>query len=172
MRREKSVTKNLELKLVDWQNSVDSNAVVSMLQSYALHPMGGAEPLSEYAIKNLPTAMAATPGAFSVIAWLVDYNGAHQAVGLANCFTALSTFACKPLINIHDLYVDVIARGQGTGQKLLAFVEAEAKERGCCKVTLEVLTGNTNAMDAYERFERYKMNDSTGHALFMHKEIN
>ena len=167
------MTKTLEFKLADWHNPVDSNAVVSMLQSYALHPMGGAVPLSDYAVKNLPTAMAATPGAFSVIVWLVDDNGAHQAVGLANCFTALSTFACKPLINIHDLYVDDIARGQGTGQKLLAFVEAEAKSRGCCKVTLEVLTGNTNALHAYERygFERYKMNDSTGHALFMHKKI-
>ena len=167
------MTKTLELKLADWQNSVDNNAVVSMLQSYALHPMGGAEPLCEYAVKHLPTAMAVTPGAFSVIAWLVDDEGATQAAGLANCFTGFSTFACKPLINIHDLYVKDVARGQGTGQKLLAFVEAEAKERGCCKVTLEVLTGNSNAVQAYERFgfERYKLDDSTGHALFMHKKI-
>ena len=136
--------------------------------------MGGGEPLADYAVANLPTVMAATPGAFSVIAWLVDNIGEHQAAALANCFTALSTFACKPLINIHDLYVDDIARGQGTGQKLLAFVEAEARKRGCCKVTLEVLTGNTYALHAYERFgfELYTLDDRTGHALFMHKKLS
>jgi ribosomal protein S18 acetylase RimI-like enzyme len=85
----------------------------------------------------------------------------------------MSTFACKPLINIHDLYVDTVARGQGTGQGLLEFVQARARERGCCKVTLEVLSGNTKALEAYIRFgfEHYTLDDKTGNALFMHKSV-
>jgi len=44
----------LELSLADWSNETDSDAVVSLLQAYALHPMGGAEPLAEYVVHNLP----------------------------------------------------------------------------------------------------------------------
>ena len=163
----------LESSLADWSNQHDCNTVVSLLQAYALHPMGGGEALTEYAAKNLPAAMAAMPGAFAVIAWHCVEGQERKAVGLANCFTTLSTFACKPLINIHDLYVADSARGCGTGQALLGFVEEQARFRGCCKVTLEVLTGNTHAIGAYERFgfERYTLDESTGHALFMHKKL-
>jgi len=167
------MTSTIEYALADWQIPDDCLAVVTMLQRYALHPMGGAEPLGDYAVENLPKVMAATPGAFSVLAWQADENGSRQAVGLANCFTGMSTFACKPLINIHDLFVDNLARGQGTGQALLAFVEAQARSRGCCKVTLEVLSGNATAKDAYIRFgfEPYTLDDKTGHALFMQKSL-
>lgn len=159
--------------LADWNKQEDCEAVVSLLQAYALHPMGGAEPLSDYAVKNLPQSIAQMPGAFSVLAWYTDDNGARTAVALANCFTTLSTFACKPLINIHDLYVTEAVRGKGTGQAILGFIEKEARSRGCCKVTLEVLTGNTQATSAYERFGfvPYELDNKTGHALFMHKSI-
>lgn len=164
----------LEFTLADWSSRIDCNAVVSQLQAYALHPMGGAEPLSQYAAQNLPAAMAATPGAFSVLGWLVREGSERKPAALANCFTSLSTFACKPLINIHDLYVDDAARGRGAGQALLDFVEQQAIVRGCCKVTLEVLTGNKQAIRAYERFGfvPYELDETTGHALFMHKKLH
>lgn len=165
---------HLEFSLADWNNSSDCDTVVALLQAYALHPMGGAEPLSDYAVQNLPQAMAATPGAFSVIGWHVGDDNHRRPVALANCFSTLSTFACAPLINVHDLYVDDSARGQGTGQALLGFVEQEARSRGCCKVTLEVLQGNVNAKSSYERFGfvPYTLDDKTGHALFMHKKLD
>ena len=167
------MNKNLECSLADWNVPADCEAVVSLLQSYALHPMGGESALSDYAAKNLPSAMAATPGAFSVIGWHMQDDNDRTPVALANCFTTLSTFACKPLINIHDLYIDELARGQQAGQAMLGFVEQLAKERGCCKVTLEVLTGNLVAIKAYERFgfTNYTLDDTHGHAVFMHKNI-
>lgn len=163
----------IDFALADWSNRGDCMAVVQLLQAYAMHPMGGAEPLSDYACQNLPDAMATMSGAFSVIGWQAGSDGAKQAVALANCFTALSTFACQPLINIHDLYVDDVARGKGTGQGLLDFVEKEARKRKCCKITLEVLSGNDVALKAYESFgfEKYTMDDKSGHALFMHKKF-
>lgn len=168
------MSNTIEFALADWTEPSDCDAVVSLLQAYALHPMGGAEPLSDYASSNLPSAMSVTPGAFSVIGWHHAQNGERKPAALANCFTTLSTFACKPLVNIHDLYVDDIARGQGTGQAMLAFIEEQARARGCCKVTLEVLTGNAYAKEAYERFgfQPYTLDDSTGHALFMHKKLS
>lgn len=41
---------------------------------------------------------------------------AHQT---ANCFESFSTFACKPLINIHDFIVLEKYKGNGISQKIL-----------------------------------------------------
>lgn len=159
----------VEFSLADWNDAADCAAVVDLLDAYAQDPMGGGTPLSDHARKHLPSAMAATPGAFSVIGRL-----GGRPVALANCFTTLSTFACKPLVNIHDLAVVADARGGGVGQKLLSFIEAEARRMGCCKVTLEVLTGNTRALRSYERFgfTAYTLDESTGHAIFLQKPIH
>jgi len=77
------------------------------------------------------------------------------------------------LINIHDLAVIPEARGQGVGQQMLAFVEREANARGACKITLEVLTGNDTARRSYERFgfAAYKLDDTSGHAVFLQKML-
>lgn len=159
---------NVKFTLAQWDEPEDCAAVLHLLDDYARDPMGGGTPLSQHAHDNLPQAMAAMPGAFSVIGRIDD-----KPVALANCFTTLSTFACKPLINIHDLAVIADARGGGVGQKLLAFIEAEAKRRGCCKVTLEVLTGNTRARRSYERFgfTPYTLDESTGHAVLLQKVL-
>ena len=156
----------LEIRLADWSNPEDGLTVVNLLDSYAQDPMGGAAPLSEFSKKNLPRAMAVTPGAFSVI----GFQG-ETPVALANCFTTLSTFACKPIINIHDLAVVSHSRGSGVGQQMLAFVEEHARIVGACKITLEVLTGNDRARRSYARFgfEAYTLDDTTGHALFLQK---
>ena len=162
------MTATVQIRLADFTDAEDANTVVQLLEGYALDPMGGAEPLSQYAKDNLARVMRETPGAFSVIGFV----GADP-VALANCFTGLSTFACKPLINLHDLVVTPGYRGQGVGQSMLAFVEAEARRRDCCKVTLEVLSGNQRARQAYERFGfiDYSLDDSTGHALLMQKYL-
>lgn len=158
----------VEFSLARWDNVDDCSAVVQLLDAYARDPMGGGTPLSEHAREHLPQAMAATPGAFSVIGRIQG-----RPVALANCFMTLSTFACKPLVNIHDLAVVADARGGGVGQKLLSFVEDEARRRDCCKVTLEVLTGNTRARRSYERFgfTAYTLDESTGHAVFLQKPL-
>jgi len=54
---------------------------------------------------------------------------------------------------------------------MLALVERIAVERGACKLTLEVLSGNTSATKLYRRldFDNYQLEPSMGHALFMQK---
>jgi len=73
--------------------------------------MGGGEPLGAFARDNLVAALRDYPGAFSVLAFDGD-----TPVGLANCFPGFSTFACRPLINIHDLMVVESARGEGVSR--------------------------------------------------------
>ena len=159
---------NIVIRCADWSNPADCDMVVNLLDAYAQDPMGGAAPLSAYARENLAASMAKTPGAFSAIGFLGE-----TPVALANCFTTLSTFACKPIVNIHDLAVLPDARGRQAGQQMLAFVEEQAKQLGACKVTLEVLTGNARARRSYEHFgfEAYTLDDTTGHALFLQKAI-
>lgn len=166
-------TDAINIRLADWSSQADRAAIVMLLDDYARDPMGGEVGLTDFVKQNLPTTLAATPGAFSVIAWHTDNQG-EKPVALANCFTTLSTFACKPLINIHDLAVVKGCRSKGLGQAMLAFVENHARALGCCKITLEVLSGNERARRSYERFgfESYTLDEHTGHALFLQKMIS
>ena len=81
------------------------------------------------------------------------------------------TFACRPLVNVHDVTVFATHRGQGIAEKMLALAEAVAVERGACKLTLEVLQGNVGADRLYRRlgFANYELDPALGQAQFMQK---
>ena len=142
---------------VDYTNPVHTARLMVLLDSYARDPMGGGEALPADRLQRLPGLLAATPGAFSLLALpptaaaLPESEQASEALGFANCFETLSTFAAAPLVNIHDIAVEPGHRGLGVSQALIAGVEAVARERGCCKITLEVLSGNRIAQSAYRR---------------------
>lgn len=157
---------NVETRLVDYSDPEQGALLVSLLDAYARDPMGGAEPLPASTQAHLVAGLNSTPGAFSLIAY-VD----NVPAGLTNCFTGFSTFKCKPLVNIHDLAVLPAFRAQGVGQALLAGVEKIAREKNCCKVTLEVLQGNIAARKAYEKFgfAGYELDPEMGKAEFWQK---
>ncbi|MCK5098359.1 MAG: GNAT family N-acetyltransferase, partial [Desulfobacteraceae bacterium] len=117
---------------------------------------------------NLALALSKVPHAFSVLCYVDD-----RPAGLVNCFEGFSTFKCKPLINIHDMYVSNEFRGLGISQKLLTCVEEKAQEKGCCKITLEVLEGNKTAQSAYVKygFTGYELDPVLGKALFWQKSL-
>jgi predicted GNAT family acetyltransferase len=52
---------------------------------------------------------------------------------------------------VTDLYVTPAARGRGVGQALLAAIVEPAREAGLDHVSLEVLTGNSEARRLYDR---------------------
>lgn len=153
----------------DYANPGHAAALVSMLDAYARDPMGGGEALSDYARVNVVDALAGLPQAFSVLAF--DGQGEETPVGLVNCMQGFSTFACKPLVNVHDVAVSSVYRGQRIAQRMLDLVETIARERGACKLTLEVLSGNAPAMRLYERigFAQYALDPAAGQAGFMQK---
>lgn len=156
------------LKVADYQNRHDAQAILGLLDHYARDPMGGGQALSEYTLQNLIPELQKHYGAFSVLAYEND-----MPVGLVNCFQSFSTFKCRPLINIHDVIVRKSHRGNGLAEKMLERVQQHAKEIGCCKLTLEVLQGNEAAKKVYQRFgfNSYVLDSSKGNALFWEKII-
>jgi ribosomal protein S18 acetylase RimI-like enzyme len=57
---------------------------------------------------------------------------------------------------------------------MLARVEMLARERGACKLTLEVLGGNRSALTLYERygFAPYQLDPALGDARFLQKKLD
>lgn len=152
----------------DYRNPDHAQALVTVLDAYARDAMGGGEALNAAVREALPAALALRAHAFSVLAFEGD-----QAVGLINCFEGFSTFAAKPLVNIHDVAVLASHRGRGIAQAMMAEVELIAHERGCCKLTLEVLSGNHGAQALYRKlgYGNYQLDPTTGGALFWQKKL-
>ncbi|MES2687538.1 MAG: GNAT family N-acetyltransferase [Pseudomonadota bacterium] len=150
----------------DYHLRSHAEALVYLLDAYARDPAGGGQPLSDFAKTHLVQELAARPQAFSVLA----FDGA-QPVGLVNGIEGFSTFACRPLVNVHDVVVLASHRGRRVGELMLAEVEAIARERGACKLTLEVLQGNAPAIKLYERvgFAGYQLDPALGNAQFLQK---
>jgi len=120
-------------------------ALVEIIDAYARGPGGQSAPLSDQARANLAQGLHGHPMAMVLLAF-VD----GRAVGTAVCVWSFSTFAGRPSINIHDFAVLPEFRDQGVGRALLGEVERRARERDCCKITLEVHDTNEGAKRLYE----------------------
>jgi len=158
----------LQVVSVDYDNEIHARDLTYLLNLYACDPMGGGEALPEKVLADIVPRLAALPYAFSLLAYI---DG--KAVGLINCFESFSTFKCKPIVNIHDVFVVPDCRGRGYSLQLLSTVEAMAREKGCCKLTLEVLEGNLPAQQAYRRFgfAGYELDPKMGKAQFWEKML-
>lgn len=152
----------------DLSNQSHADAIIYLLNEYARDIMGGGEDLSSFVKTNLISALQKRQGVHIVLAFIED-----KPAGLANCFEGFSTFACKPLLNIHDITVTPEFRGRGLSKKIMAKVEDIAREIGCCKVTLEVLEGNKIAQALYSAcgYAGYSLDAAMGNALFWQKKL-
>ena len=150
----------------DYADPQHKAALVMLLDAYASDPAGGGEPLSDFAKAHLVPELAARPQAYSVLAFEGD-----APVGLVNCIEGFSTFACRPLVNVHDVAVLASHRGRGIAELMLALAETIAHERGAVKMTLEVLSGNAPAVRLYQRigYAGYQLDPAMGTAQFMQK---
>jgi ribosomal protein S18 acetylase RimI-like enzyme len=158
-----------EIVRIRYDDPAHAAALVELMDTYARDPAGGGEGLSEFTRNNLVSALAARPFIFGVLA----FDGA-TAVGLINAIEGFSTFACRPLVNVHDVVVAPSHRGRGVGGRMFAEIEAIARERGACKLTLEVLEGNAAAKALYRRlgFAAYQLDPAMGQALFLQKWLD
>ena len=130
----------------DLGNPEHAQALVELIDSYARGTGGQLAPLAPEARANLVPGLRRHPSAFVLLA-VAD----GDSVGAAVCFWGFSTFAGKPLLNIHDLVVSPQYQNCGIGSDLLAEAERIARERSCCKLTLEVHDTNTGAKRLYEK---------------------
>jgi len=160
---------SLIVRSLDLSDADQALIWLELLDHYAQDPMGGGEGLSEYAKLNLVATIRQVPGFHGGLAWL---DG--RPVGLIDCFAGFSTFAARPLLNVHDIVVRAELRGRGIGQALLRWAEDRARELGCCKLTLEVLSNNMRAMASYQQagFAPYVLDPAAGHALLMQKYLS
>lgn len=160
---------DLQIVQADYANRDHAAALVGLLDAYARDPAGGGEGLGEFAKSNLVAALAARPQAYSVLA----LHG-RTPIGLVNCIEGFSTFACKPLVNVHDVAVLSGYRGRRVAEHMLALAEDIARQRGACKLTLEVLQGNAGAIRLYERigFAAYALDPAMGSAQFFQKWLD
>jgi ribosomal protein S18 acetylase RimI-like enzyme len=162
------MTAAVRIVQADYALPAHAEAVMMLLDAYARDTAGGGQPLSEFVQSNLVRELASRPQVYSILAFDGD-----APVGLVNCIEGFSTFACKPLVNVHDVAVLASHRGKGVAAQMLALAEAIARQRGAVKMTLEVLTGNKPAVALYQRlgFEGYQLDPSMGTAAFMQKPL-
>ena len=163
------MTPDIEIVEAELDRADHQRDVVALTAAYALDEMGNGGPLPAGVLERLIPALRAHPTTLILIAY-----DEGKAVGIATCFRGFSTFAARPLMNIHDLAVLPSHRGRGVGRLLLEAVARKAAEFGCCKVTLEVVENNTRARRLYEMagFSQATYGEGTGGgALFYSKPL-
>lgn len=142
------------------------SAVRELLGAYAADPMGRGEPLSGEVKRELVGGLKSHPTSLVLLAFF-----GKRPAGVAVCFRGFSTFAARPLLNIHDLAVLPEFRGRGVGRRLLEAVERRAADLGCCKVTLEVREDNDRARRLYRSLGYGHTDGEAVEMLFWSKEL-
>lgn len=152
----------------DLSNKTHASAYLSLMSHYACDPMGGGEDLSEFAKQNLVSTLLKRTDTVVLLVFKGD-----KPAALLTAIEGFSTFSCKPLFNIHDVTVHKDFRGLKLTTMLFTEIEKIAKQRDYCKITLEVLSGNEVAKNAYlkQGYADYQLDPSHGTALFWTKSL-
>lgn len=85
----------------------------------------------------------------------------NAPVSFALYFHNFSTFLGKPGIYLEDLFVKPEARGNGLGQKMLAYLAHLAKKRNCGRLEWWVLDWNDSAIQFYKKIGAKPMDEWT-----------
>src|SRR6056300_482297 len=137
--------KKIQIIEGDLSNAEHAENFLRLTSAYMADPMGEAKPWTDEQKALVVKEMKDHPCALILFAVCEG-----QFVGICTCFYAYSTFLAKPLLNIHDIYVDDFIRGCGVAKKLVQTLEEVAKKKNCGKITLEVRKDNLNARDLYK----------------------
>src|SRR5262245_14367138 len=127
--------------IADLDQPAHADAVVALLDMYCQDYFGKLAPLAGD-VRNGVIRGLKEAGGTCFLAW-----DGKAFVGVAICLPSFSSFRARPLLNIHDIAVVPEQRGKGVGRAMLTTIEAEARRRGCAKITLEVRSDNALAMD-------------------------
>ncbi len=73
----------------------------------------------------------------------------ENPIGCVVGFHHLYLFAGQPVANIQFLFVQPEHQRRGIARKLMQSFEDRARTLGCCRLTLEVRTGNVPAKSLY-----------------------
>lgn len=163
-----ALSSTIKVVEADLNQRRDQAALLAMIDAYAMDPMGDGKPLDPEARARLIPGLREHPTTLVFLAFDGD-----APVGAAVCFIGFSTFAAKPLVNIHDFVVLPTHRGRGISRQLLSAIEHKARRLGCCKLTLEVLENNHRARSVYAAagFAQYQLQPEAGGAIFLSKPL-
>ncbi len=144
------------------------SAIVAILDEYAREPAVPGSGLDEEVKRDLVSRLRNHPTTVVLLA-----EDDEEIIGLSLCFLGFSTFAAKPLLNIHDFAVRSDRRGQGVGKALIRATEEKARELGCCKLTLEVASNNERAYGLYRvfGFGPSRPGPDSGELVFLEKTL-
>lgn len=129
----------------DLSNAEHAEHFLKLTAAYMADPMGEVEPWTAEQRSSLIREMKDHPCSLILFA-----KAGEEYVGICTCFYAYSTFLAKPLMNIHDIYVDESVRGRGIAKLLVKTLGEIAQREKCGKITLEVRKDNLNARDLYK----------------------
>lgn len=137
----------IEFEYCDFENPVHLDALAKLINMYMADPMGDVQPLNKLQQLRLVDGLANHP---SSLVLFELFEG--EIVSVAVCFINFSTFKVKSYLNIHDFFVHPDYRNKGLGKKLMQQLIAVSKEKGFCKITLEVREDNFTAQSLYKDF--------------------
>ena len=145
-----------------------ATVLIEMLDAYMRDPMEGGSAPSEQVKRELIPGLRAHPASYVFFALRGE-----RPVGFAICFLGFSTFNARPLINIHDIFVQASERGAGIGKLILDRIEVKARSMNGCAITLEVREDNHHARRLYRKFgfERAEVGAQRVPMEFWRKEL-
>jgi ribosomal protein S18 acetylase RimI-like enzyme len=159
---------SIEIREANLADEAHAAGLLAVLGDYAADEMGGGAPLDAAVRRRLVPALREQPQALVLLAF-----SDATIVGLLTGFFGFSTFAARPLLNVHDLAVLSDFRGRGIGRALLAAAEERARARGCAKLTLEVREDNARARGLYHErgFRDFELAGASYRTLFLSKAL-
>lgn len=116
------------------------------------------DPEAAVATPELLYAAMFGPGA---VARAVMAEERGEPLGFALYFFNFSTWTGRPGLYLEDFYVRPFARGRGIGTKLFRQLARIARDRGCGRMELSVLTWNLEPMRLYERLGGQRLSNWT-----------
>ena len=151
-------------------DEADGGHLLRLLDCYARDPMGINESLPQRIMDSLLPKLQKLSYCKVYFAMFDDCI----PIAMAICFEGFSTFQAAAVLNVHDFIVDPAYRGQKVGQRLMDHIAADCSRKGFCKITLEVLSGNSVALECYQKsgFHPYKLREETGDAMFLTRKLN
>ena len=153
----------IDIVKCDLNDPGHADAFLRLTAGYMADPMGGSEPWTQEQREKIVRDLSRNS---STLILLARFNG--EFIGLCTCFFSYSTFMAKPLINVHDIFVEESYRKKGVGRQMLNKVEEIAREKDCGKITLEVRKDN---LDARELYRSLGFHDETPSVFFWSKRL-
>ncbi len=109
----------MKIVRADLEDPHHQTSLMEMVEAFSADPFGAGRPLPESARAGLIDGLREHPTTLVFLAF-----EAEAPIGMAICFRSFSTFAARPVVNIHDFFASEKARGRGVSRALPDAVEA------------------------------------------------